>query len=72
MIVIDGKIVHPLRQSRIALGENVIHARAEPRERAWFILDLALPDAKFIPAGSTGLTTADGLSFGRKGRREKI
>ena len=70
MIVKDGKIAHPLRQSKITLGTNTIHDRLTPRARAWFILDLALPGQNFIPAGSAGLITADGLIFGDKSRRE--
>ncbi len=70
MIVKDGKIIHPLRQSKIMLGTNTVCERNVPRHRTWFILDLALPGKVFIPAGSSGLITADGLTFGDKSRRK--
>lgn len=71
MIIKDGKAAYPLRQSKINLGNNVIHDRSAPRRQWWFILDLALPGKKFVPAGSAGLVTADGLTFGDKSRREQ-
>lgn len=71
MMIKDGKKVYPLRQNKITLGDNVIYDRAAPRHQWWFILDLALPGKTFIPAGSTGFITADGLAFGNKSRREQ-
>lgn len=71
MMTKDGKKVYPLRQSRITLGGNVVHDRSQPRYQRWFILDLALPGKNFVPAGSAGLITADGLTFGDKSRREQ-
>lgn len=70
MIIKDGKEVHPLRQSKIILDGNTYYEGNAKHNRSWFILDLALPGPMFVPAGSSGLTTADGLIFGKKGRRE--
>lgn len=69
MIVKDGKEVHPLRQNEILLGEQPIFKLNARHERSWFILDLALPRMAFVPLGSAGLVTADGLQMKTNCRR---
>ena len=69
MIVKDGYEVYPLRTNQITKGDEVIWELPK-RGKNWFILDLALGSVAFIPAGSTGFITADGLRLAAPTRRE--
>ena len=70
MIVMDAKIVHPLRRSSVRLGDQTIFDRQENTGRAWFILDLALGGGGFVPKNSAGLQTADGYVMNYNSRRK--
>lgn len=69
MLIKGKKEVHPLRRGRITLGEQTVYDRMTPRRSTWFILDLALPGKGFIPVGSTGMRTADGMMMSDRCRR---
>ena len=55
----DGKLVHPLGQSLITLGEEVIFDLSADTGRSWFVLDLALPGYIFKPKDSSYIKLAD-------------
>lgn len=69
-LVKDGLLVYPLKQKKILIGDQVVYDR-DTRGKSWFILDLALPRAKFVPADSAGLVTADGLTLISNSRHYK-
>lgn len=68
-LVKDGKLVFPLKQTRVQMGEKVVYDR-DTRGKSWFIVDLAIPSQRFVPKGSTGLITADGFVFCAHSRRK--
>lgn len=61
-LVKNGLLVYPLQQSRVQRGGQVVYDRAT-RGKSWFILDLVVPGGRFLPAGSSGLVTADNKDF---------
>lgn len=69
-LVKEGKLVYPLKQYRIQIGDQVVYNR-DTRKKSWFILDLVIPGGKFIPSGSTGFITADGKILGRHSRHKE-
>lgn len=69
MIIKDGYEVHPLRQSRITKGSEVVFELNAPHARSWFVLDLALPKELFVPQYADGVMTADGALLYVGGRR---
>lgn len=69
MITKDGYEVHPLRRSRIQKGEEIVYELNTKHMRNWFILDLALGGEIFVPQGSDGFLTADGLLLYTGSRR---
>lgn len=63
MITKDGLEAYPLQIRRVQLGREIIYDR-DTRGKSWFLLDLDLSaKSAFIPLGSDGLVTADGLKF---------
>lgn len=70
-LVKEGKLVYPLKQYRVQIGEQVVYNR-DTRGKSWFIVDLVIPGKQFIPADSTGLITVDGKILTTHSRYKEV
>lgn len=70
-LIKNNLLVYPLKQYKVQIGEKIVYNR-DTRKKSWFIVDLVLPDSKFIPANSTGLITSDNEAFRSASRHKEI
>lgn len=70
-LIFKGRLVYPLKQYRIKVGDNVVYDR-DTRGKSWFILEFRGVDDRFIPLNSTGLVTSDGKIFKHLQQEESV
>ncbi len=60
--------VYPMELRRVQMGAQPVYDR-DTRGQSWVIIDLMIPEAKFVPRGADLLVTSDGAEFTVRGRR---